>query len=74
MKKLMALFIASLVLCGCALSTIKPYKKTSKAAKPAKKAAAETVEAPAPAVMIREAAVEETKEEVVEIELDEEIK
>lgn len=77
MKKLIVLFVAALFLCGCALSTIEPYKKTGKAPAPAKakEDIAKPVEKLAPAAIVQEAlaAEVETKEEVIEVE-EEEIK
>lgn len=75
MKKFIALFIAALFLCGCGLSTIEPYKKTGEAPRPTEENVAETIEESAPAVMIQEAeaaVVKEVKEDIVEVEIEEE--
>lgn len=74
MKRLVFLFIAALFLCGCALSTIEPYKKAGKPSAPAP--VEETVSNPIQKLFqapeVQEPEVEVEKEVVVDVE--EEIK
>ncbi len=70
MKKIIALLLVTMILSGCALTTIRPYKKDAAASQPAKKSIPERIKEfvvkPEP-VVVEEEVIEEVEEKEEDI-------